>query len=303
MLAPIILFVYNRPWHTKMTIEALKENFLASQTDLFIYADGAKSDDTSNKVDEVREYIKKVEGFKKVEVIEQVKNYGLSNSIINGVTKVVNEYGKIIVLEDDMVCSPYFIKFMNDALDFYSNSDNVWHISGWTYPIELISEKDVYFYRVMECWGWATWKGNWSYYEKNTKKLMKEFSKSDINRFNLDNTYNSWLQIQLNRIMYMDTWAIYWYATIFKENGLCVNPTKSFVKNIGLDGSGQNCKDTSYTDNEILNNKSTIIFHLDDVEDKNVIDQIKPYLKSISKPVFIKLINKLSRLIVNRNLF
>jgi hypothetical protein len=172
-----------------------------------------------------------------------------ANITVLCVTKIVNEYGKIIVLEDDIVTSPNFLKFMNDALTFYENEDKVWHISGWSYPIDLMSKDDIYLYRVMECWGWATWKKNWHYYEKNTKKLTKEFSKDDIRRFNLDNTYNGWLQVILNKYRYMDTWAIYWYATIFKKNGLCINPMKSFVKNIGLDGSGQNCKDPSYKDN------------------------------------------------------
>jgi hypothetical protein len=300
--APIALFVYNRPWHTRQTIESLQKNELASESELFIYADGAKNSNNLLKVKEVRDYIGTIGGFKKVTIIEQEVNLGLASSIIRGVTKIVNEHGKIIVLEDDMVTSPYFIKFMNDALKFYENQDKVWHISGWSYPIDLTSENDVYLYRVMECWGWATWKKNWNYYEKNTKKLIKDFSKDDIKRFNLDGTYNGWLQVTLNRCGYIDTWAIYWYATIFKKNGLCVNPIKSFVKNIGLDGSGQNCKDPSYRDNVILNNKRGVQFTSDIYEDSDIVEQIKPYLKTVEKSIVVKIINKLTRAIFKKNL-
>lgn len=125
-LAPIVLFAYNRPDHTKQTIEALQKNELASESELFIYSDEAKNDDVRNSVDEVREYI-------------------------DGVTSIVNEYGKIIVLEDDLVTSPYFLKFMNDGLEFYENEEKVWHISGWNYPIETDGLDDVFLYRLMNC--------------------------------------------------------------------------------------------------------------------------------------------------------
>jgi GT2 family glycosyltransferase len=114
--APIALFVYNRPWHTRQTVEALKKNELASESELFIYSDAPKNGKAKEKVKEVREYIKTIDGFKKVTIIERENNWGLADSIIDGVTKIVNEYGKIIVLEDDLVTSPYFLKFMNEAL-------------------------------------------------------------------------------------------------------------------------------------------------------------------------------------------
>lgn len=240
-------------------------------------------------------------GFKKVTIIEHDKNLGLAVSIVKGVTEIVNKYGKIIVLEDDIVTGSNFLKFMNDALTFYEFEEKVWHISGWNYPIDLIIEDDVYLYRIMECWGWATWKKNWQYYEKNTKKIIKEFSTDDIREFNLDNSYNGWLQVILNKYRYIDTWAIYWYATIFKNDGLCVNPVRSYVKNIGLDGSGENCKDPSYKDNTILNSKEDIVFISNICENNDAVEQIKPYLKTVDKSIVIKIINKLARTIFGIN--
>ena len=135
-LAPIVLFVYNRPWHTKQTVEALQKNELAKESELFIYCDEAKNEDAGKSVDEVREYIDKVDGFKKVTIIKREKNWGLADSIIDGVTKIVNEYGKIIVLEDDLVTSPYFLKFMNDGLEFYKDEKKVFGITGYAFPVK-----------------------------------------------------------------------------------------------------------------------------------------------------------------------
>src|SRR5688572_7223408 len=119
MLAPVALFVYNRPWHTRQTVKALQNNFLADETELFIFSDGPKNDDSKAAVQEVRDYLKTIEQFKNITIIEQEKNLGLANSIISGVTEIVNKYGKIIVIEDDLISSRYFLKYMNDALDKY----------------------------------------------------------------------------------------------------------------------------------------------------------------------------------------
>src|SRR3989339_1619899 len=139
-LAPIVLFVYNRPYHTKQTVEALQKNEFANESELFIYSDEAKNLSAKESVDEVRNYIKTIDGFKKVTIVEREKNFGLANSIIDGVTKIVNEYGKIIVLEDDLVTSPFFLRFMNEALEMYQNESNVASIHGYIYPIGGLPE-------------------------------------------------------------------------------------------------------------------------------------------------------------------
>jgi hypothetical protein len=284
-LAPIVLFVYNRPWHTKQTVEALQKNELAKESELFIYSDEAKNEDTRKNVDEVREYIDTIDGFKKVTIIKREKNWGLANSIIDGATKIVNEYGKIIVLEDDLVTSPYFLKFMNEALEFYKDEREIWHVSGWNYPINNNDTEDTFLWRVMNCWGWATWADRWKYYEKNVDKIINEFSNDDIKRFNLDGAEDFWSQVTANKENKINTWAIFWYATIFKQNGLCLNPTKTFVENIGHDGSGVHCGDKkAYLD--MLNLKHN--FHLTSnlKESKQHLEMIKNNMK---KSVFSKL--------------
>lgn len=301
-LAPTVLFVYNRPWHTKQTVEALQKNDLAKESELFIYSDAPKNKNATEKVKEVREYIRSINGFKKITIIEREKNWGLANNIIDGVTSIVSRYGKIIVLEDDIVTSPYFLKFMNDALESCDNQKRVWHISGWNYPIKIDGIYDVFLWRVMNCWGWATWADRWEYFEKDIDKLIGEFSQEDIKRFNLDGSENFWGQILANKKGKINTWAIYWYATIFKKNGLCLDPTQTFVENIGFDGSGRHCRGTGYKDNKILSTKKQVKFEIELKENKKVVDKIKEYYKSKKKPFAVKAINKLSRTIFGRNI-
>ena len=299
-LAPIVLFVYNRPWHTEQTVKALQKNELAKESELFIYSDAAKNEEQRESVDEIRNYLKKINGFKKVTVIKREKNWGLANSIIDGVTKIVNEYGKIIVLEDDLVTSPYFLKFMNEALEFYRDKKKIWHISGWNYPIDTDGLEDVFLWRLMNCWGWATWADRWKYYEKDVNKTINEFSKEDIKRFNLDGVENFWGQVISNKDGKINTWAIFWYATIFKKEGLCLNPSRTFVENIGNDSSGTHCGETDiFKSNLSLFQK--ISFTRNISENKLAVNNLKLFYKSSKKSIFERIINKVKRIIKGSN--
>lgn len=161
MYSPVIIFVYNRLNHTKQTIEALAQNKLAAETDIIIYSDGPKTAIVETKVDELRKYLKKITGFKSITINERKENLGLAKSIVAGVSEVISQHGKVIVLEDDIVTSPFFLTFMNKALDHFENVERVWHISGWNYPIDSSDLDDVFFWRAMNCWGWATWADRW----------------------------------------------------------------------------------------------------------------------------------------------
>ena len=282
--APIVLFVYNRPWHTQQTIEALQNNELASKSELFIYADGAKNEKAYTQVEKVRSYVRAVSGFKKLTVIERDKNWGLANSIIDGVTQTVNKYGRVIVLEDDLVTSPFFLRYMNNALEFYKSEEKVMHISGWNYPIEINALNDVFLWRVMNCWGWATWADKWQYFEKDTDKLINVFTNEDIYKFSLDGTADFWKQVLLNKKEKINTWAIYWYASIFKQNGLCLNPVQSFVQNIGHDNSGENCSKTNSFFSKNLSINSDIKFIEKIAENDMALERVKAFYKFNSRP-------------------
>ncbi|MCS6206983.1 sugar transferase [Shewanella baltica] len=240
--APVVLFVYARADHTQCTLDALAANPEAKETDLFIYADAARHNKDAAAVQAVHDVISNVGGFKSVTLYLREHNVGLAQNIIEGVTYVCHQYGRVIVLEDDIVTSPAFLGFMNAALDKYQTEPNVWHISGWNYPIASQQAlPETFFWRTMNCWGWATWDDRWQHFKKEPAKLVDNWSTTEIERFNLDSAYDFWSQVTANHQGNLNTWAIFWYATIFAQQGLCLNPTRSFVANIGNDGSGENC--------------------------------------------------------------
>lgn len=296
-LAPIVLFVYNRPWHTQQTVTMLKKNQYAKESEFFIYSDGAKNEQDSVKVKEVRHYLKTITGFKKITIIEREENVGLARNIIEGITDVVNKFGRVIVLEDDVVVNLNFLIFMNNALDFYENTKKVWHISGWNYPIEPDGLPETFLWRVMNCWGWATWVDRWKHFERNPEKFFKEFSKEDIYHFNLEGAYDFWSQVQGNIDGKLFTWAIFWYATIFKSKGLCLNPAQSLVQNIGYDGSGCHCGKGNYKEYGPLNympNK----FQEELVECEKCVEIIKVYLNGLKQPLPLRITSIVKRWLI-----
>ena len=300
-LSPVILFTYNRLWHTKKTVEALQKNELALETKLFIYSDDANNNDNRESVDRVREYIKTISGFKAVSIHERAKNFGLANSIIDGVGTVVKEYGKVIVLEDDLVTSPCFLSFMNKALETYKNDEKVMHISGSVYPIDNRKLDDTYFIKPASCWGWGTWERAWSYYRKDVDYYLKTFNREMIYDFNLNNSYKYFDQIKLNKKGKLDTWAIFWYASIYLNKGLSLHPKESYVQNIGHDGEGENCEESTYYEVE-LSNRMPKNFTRNFVENKEARASFEAFFNSIRGPLHRRIINKISRMIFGRNL-
>ncbi len=298
-LSPIILFVYDRLSHTKKTIEALQNNELATESELFIFSDAAKTKENQESVENIRHYIQTIDGFKKITVIKRDKNWGLANSIIDGVTQIINKYHRVIVLEDDLVTSPQFLNYMNDALDFYKEKKGVWHISAWNYPMDESNLNDTFLWRIMNCWGWATWSDRWKFFNKNPEELISSFSKEDINKFSLDNSSDFWKQVIANNNGISNTWAIFWYATIFMQKGLCLNPALTYVSNIGRDGSGTNSVPITNNFDEKLNVKKIILFENDISENKNAIQQVYTFFLNKKKITLKRIMNKFIRVILS----
>jgi hypothetical protein len=257
-LAPIVLFVYNRLEHARLTLTALQSNRLAAESQLIIYSDGPKTLDDEPAVVVLRQYLRTITGFKSVTIHEQPKNLGLAQSIQSGVTAVINEYERVIVLEDDVVVAPHFLEFMNEALERYQEQERVWHISGWNYPMKVSSRQNdannsyanagCFFSTQMNCWGWATWQDRWGYFTKDPDDLISRWGISDILRFNLYSPANFWRQVKHNAKGNLNTWAVFWYSTLFERKGLCLSPMQSLTQNIGHDGSGENCiESTEYS--------------------------------------------------------
>ena len=279
-LAPIVLFTYNRLDHTQKTVEALKKNIYAKDSNLIIYSDAAKTSESIEMVAQVRKYLYTIKGFKAVEIIERHENWGLARNIIDGVTKIVNEYGKIIVLEDDIITSKYFLKYMNDALEIYKHEKQVIQISGYMYPMEKTELPEVFFMDRPDCWGWATWKHQWSLFERDPKKLMKQFTKKDIYEFNCSGTFDFWKQVVDNYEGRLYTWAVFFQAVSFKNKKLTLYPKISLTHNIGTDASGENCELTNRFD-AIISEEAVVKYPLDiycDIVAENFLQQ---YYKKI----------------------
>ena len=239
--APIALFTFARPDHTARTLEALAANQLARQSDLIIFQDGPRPDTDPAAHEETTRIAETATGFRSVRLVQREENLGLAGNLYSGVSEILAEQESVIVVEDDVVTAPHFLSFMNQALGRYRHTGEVWHISGWNYPIDHDGMDDAFLWRVMNCWGWATWADRWQHFALDREQIANRFDANMRQRFNLDGAHNFYGQIRDNLSGKRLTWAIFWYATIFLNGGLCLNPTRSLTQNIGHDGTGENC--------------------------------------------------------------
>ena len=255
MLAPIVLFVYNRLDHTQGVIETLLKNTLAKESEFYIFSDAAKTENGVEKVNEVRKFIQDNSwhtGFKKVSIVEAEKNKGLAKSIIGGVSDIIQKYGKVIVLEDDLKLSPYFLEYMNDALEYYREDEKIWSISGYSFPMKSLKRypHDI-FYSYRGCsWGWATWIDRWKTVDWQVKEYEQFIGDQKwIERFNRGGVdLTNMLKMQMDGKI--DSWAIRWCFSQSNQEMYTVYPRISYLENAGCDGSGihSSVYDEYYTD-------------------------------------------------------
>lgn len=240
-LAPIVLFVYNRPEHTARTLESLKKNEQALLSELYVFADGPKpgaSAETLRQIDLTREIIRSAQWCGKVNIIESRENKGLAVSIMEGVSRIIQEHGKVIVLEDDLITAPSFLSFMNEALKKYENEKKVACISGYVYPLEKEFET-AFFVKGADCWGWATWSDRWQQVNTNPTDLKNTINRKGLlNDFNFSGSYPYMEMLTDREEGKNQSWAILWYASSLVKDLLCLYPPYSLVHNIGNDGSG-----------------------------------------------------------------
>lgn len=308
-LAPIVLFAYARPEHTLRTLEALAANTLAKESRLYIYIDGPKKgkDERANglmdeRVKEVRRIAHSKQWCGEVEIIEQSQNKGLAASIRDGVTDVVFKYGRVIVMEDDLVTSPAFLTYMNKALDFYETYPAVFSIGAYAYPPERMAIPEDYAYDTYAClrncsWGWATWKDRWektdwlaSHYEtmKQSPAMREAFNRMGDDEFEM-----FWMQQEKG----LNIWSILFTMAHFEYHAVAIIPCQSYVDNIGLDGTGENCGTQSALSHSQLNKNENPKF-LDVIyEDKRIINAFYNVNCRQRLPLWKRAINRLARII------
>lgn len=240
--APIALFAFNRPEHTRRALESLASNSLAGQSELFIFCDGPRRSEEQVAIARVKEIATSAQWCGKVHLISQESNLGCAESVIRGVNKLCAYQDRVIVLEDDLVISPCFLEYMNDALERYADQPQVMQITGYMFPVNAELNADAHFLPFTSSWGWATWPRAWEFFDKNMIGYQALASNPPLRkRFDLDSAYPYFDLLTAQREHKIDSWAIRWYLGTFLAGGLTLFPRRSLVENIGFDGSGTHC--------------------------------------------------------------
>lgn len=261
MNAPIILFAYRRPWHLAQVVDSLLANPSSSGSDLIVFSDASRSEKDSGKVAAVRDFLGTVRGFRNVQVIRREENYGLSRNIVQGVSAVLGKHGKAIVLEDDITVSNVFLEFMNQGLEQFASDDSIASITGFAYEPE-ISMPSRYLLPFTSCWGWGTWMRSWNGFRADGSSLLHEIRSRKLSRkFDLDGTYPYSRMLEDQIAGRNDSWAIRWYASTFLKDQMTIYPEKSLVSNIGWDGTGEHCENTSEPAGSLLDSLSCYRTH------------------------------------------
>lgn len=293
--APIVIFTYNRPDHIRQTIEALRSNEYASESDLIIYSDAPGSKDARNGVMKTREYISTIKGFKSLQIIEREENWGLANNLIDGITSVVNRYGKVIILEDDLISSPFFLRFMNEGLEKYKDNDKVASIHGYTNPTKE-PLPGIFFLSYTSSWGWATWADAWKLFEPDGTKLLQELKDRKLRqRLDFNNSYY-FVKMLKNQISGKNnSWAIRWYSSVLLNNKLCLYPGRSLIKQIGCDGSGTHSSNDDWFDVK-LSDSSIKLIDIPIEESANARKIYEKFYKSVKLTYWFKIKNLIKKI-------
>lgn len=244
LYAPVVLFAYARLDHLRQAVNSLRGNQEADSTSLHVYCDGPKNEGHKSQTDAVRAYVDSIDGFASVTRIYREQNLGLARSIISGVSEILAKHETVIVMEDDLVVSPYFLKFMNEGLQLYRDEEQVASIHGYCYPVEQ-ELPETFFLRGADCWGWATWSRAWQHFEPDGQKLLDALGRERLTRaFDLGGSY-PYMKMLANQVAGKnDSWAVRWHASCFLDNMLTLYPGRSLVNNIGTDDSGTHCATT-----------------------------------------------------------
>ena len=245
--APVVVFAYNRPQHLGETLAALSQNKEANMTDVIVYCDGPKCEEDLIKINQIRNILNKEYIFRSLRKIFREQNSGLSASVIKGVSEQFLIHESLIILEDDLLVSRYFLQYMNHYLKIYKNDHQVGSIHGYVYPIKLLPK--TFFIRGADCWGWAAWKRSWDDFESDGTKLLNKLTSRSLGfKFNLFGGYNYMGMLRNQVAERNDSWAIRWHASMFLKHKLTLYPGESLVSNVGTDGSGSHftSSDSSY---------------------------------------------------------
>lgn len=307
-LAPIVIFCYNRPWHLTQTLNALKTNVLAKESQLFIFCDGAKANASETdliNIKKVATICNDLKGFANVTAIKAPSNQGLQASVTGGLNFVLEKFENVIVVEDDVVTSPYFLQFMNDALLKYNDQKKVLTIGSWNYYYK--TERN-FFNHMPDTIAWATWRDRWKLFEQDGKKLHDQLiERKLINKFNLGGKYNFENMLKLQYTGQISSWAIRWTAVAVLNDTLTLYPKVSLSQHIGFDTAATNSNEMDYNKDLVLAQSNISDFDIEVKEDpasvagflyvENEIKNSLSYIKNENPLSLQKIKNAISKFI------
>jgi hypothetical protein len=241
-LAPVAVFAYKRPDHLRRALQSLAANSQAARSALYLFCDGPRQQGDEPAVARTRAVAREQRWCREVHIIEQPQNLGLARSIISGVTDLCQRYGSVIVVEDDLELSPYFLDFMNESLQCYRDEPRVMQVSGYMFPVPVPSARETLFLPLTTSWGWATWERAWRHLDREAgveSPILRD--PRQRRAFDLHGAYAYSAMLQAQQQGQIDSWAIRWYHTVFACQGLVLYPAHSLVRNSGFDGSGSHC--------------------------------------------------------------
>lgn len=303
--APIALFTFKRPEHTRRTLESLAQNAEFFESALFVYCDGARNEGEAVLVEQTRKLVRDWPHPNKT-IVERDRNWGLANSVIEGVTQLCEQFGRVIVVEDDLVVSPIFLNYLNAALVRYADEPKVMQVSGYMFPIEIGGSNEAHLLPITSTWGWATWNRAWKNFGVAESEIAKLFADSNRKHaFDLDGSYPYTRRLNQQLNGKSDSWGIRWYLSVFSADGLVVYPPETLVHNIGHDGSGTHCKVESGQDNTaIIFGKGHVSFPVNICISNDSYNKVKKHLRGQYKLIFrgwawlrTELKNRLNKLI------
>ena len=286
-LAPIVFFVYNRPFHTIQSLKYLKLNKLYKKTDLIVFIDGPKNDIQDKiKVSLVQDIIHNIKGFKSKKIIFRKKNFGLSKNFISGISSVLKKYEKVIVLEDDNLVSRYFLDYVNSGLEIYKNDKNICAINGYSYPVNKKGISNYFFVKGADTWGWGTWRRAWDEIIWDPQKLLERIKNKNILKKKVDLLKN-----KINKKN--DSYTIMYDLSMQLKNRYSLVPKISYSINSGFDGSGRHAKTKTNMYNSVLNQKKIPINKSKVIVSKLYQDRINLFYREKFKQNFINIKIKL----------
>ena len=295
--APIILFVYKRPVETQRVLEALAANPEAAQSELIVYADGPKNEADIGRCMEVRHLVENFRGFAKITLRAAEKNKGLANSVISGVSEMLEVFDRVIVLEDDLVTSKYFLRFMNEALDKFENDDNICSIHAFSYP-PVCHDVQYFLRRGADCWGWATWRRGWQLFSPDSGKLHDEIIKrKSAKLFDRNGAFPFTKMLKDQSEGKIDSWAIRWYASAFLAGKYMLQSNVMLIENIGLGSEATHCVSGRMHYKIILADEPVVFDRPAEPEPASSFKMYQHYLQKDNIPFAVRCLIKIKKII------